>query len=58
MKPRGEETYQPKKVNDIVIKHTPLYSHFSYGHLHDIKYTSNSYSTKPKFKHNFGNSNK
>ena len=49
---------QPKKVKDMVIKHTPIYSHFTYGHTHDIKYTSNAFSAKPKFKHNFGNSNK
>ena len=41
-KPRGKETCQPKKVDDIVIRYTPLYSHFAYGHSHDIKYTSNS----------------
>ena len=49
---------QPKKVKDMVIKHTPIYSHFTYGHIHDIKYTSNAFSAKPKFKQNFGNSNK
>ena len=49
---------QPKKVKDMVIKYTPLYSHFTYGHTHDIKYTSNDFSSKPKFKQNFGNSNK
>ena len=44
VKPKGEEPYQPKKVDDMVIKHTPLNSHFTYGHTHDIKYTSESYS--------------
>ena len=58
VKPRGEETSQPKKVDDIVIKHTPLYSHFTYGHAHDIKYTSSDYSIKPKFNQNFGKTNK
>ena len=62
VKPRGKESYQPKKVIDIVIKHRPLYSHFTYGHSHDIKYTSDSYSAnshdKPKFNQNFGKSNK
>ena len=29
-----------------------------YRHTHDKKYTSNSFSTKPKFKQNFGNYNK
>ena len=54
---KGKESQQ-KKVNDIVIKHTPLYSHFTYGHTHDIKYTSNAFSAKQKCKQNFGNSNK
>ena len=49
---------QPKKVKDMVIKHTPLYSHFTYGHTHDIKYTGNAFSAKPKLKQNFGKSNK
>ena len=49
---------QPKKVKDMVIKHTPLYSHLTYGNTHDIKYTSNSFSAKPKFIQNFGNSSK
>ena len=57
VKPKGKET-QPKRVEDIVIKHTPLYSHFTYEHTHDIKHTSNAFSAKPKFKQNFGNSNK
>ena len=48
---------QPNKVKDMVIKHTPLYSHFTCGHIHDIKYTSKAFSAKPKFKQNFGNSN-
>ena len=49
---------QHKKVKDLVIKHTPLKYHFTYGHTHDLKYTSNDFSAKPTFKHNFGNSNK
>ena len=48
----------PKKVMDLVIKRTPLKSHFTYGHTHDLKYTSNDYSAKPKFKQNFGKTNK
>ena len=50
---------QPKKVKDLVIKRTPLYSHFTTGHTHNIKYTShsgNSYAN-PKFKQNFKYSN-
>ena len=43
---------------DLVIKRTPLDSHFIYGHTHDLKYTSNDYSAKPKFKQNFGKTNK
>ena len=61
VKPKGEESYQPKQVDDMIIKHTPLHSHFTYGHTHDIKYTSESYSTKslekPKLNQNFVNSN-
>ena len=55
MKPKGEEPYQPNKVDDMVIKHTPLNSNFTYGHIHDIKYISGY--EKPKFNQNFGNSN-
>ena len=49
---------QPKKVMDLVIKCTPLKSHFTYGKTHDLKYTSNEFSAKPKFKQNFGKTNK
>ena len=52
------KVYTPKKVMDLVIKRTPLKSHFTYGHTHDLKYTSNDYSAKPKFKQNFGKTNK
>ena len=48
----------PKKVMDLVIKRIPLKSHFTYGHTNDLKYTRNDYSTKPKFKQNFGKTNK
>ena len=48
---------QPNKVKDLVIKHTPLYSHFTTGKTHDKKYTSKAFYAKPKFKQNFGNSN-
>ena len=58
VKPKGEETYQSKKVDDIVIKHTPLDSHFTYGYAHDIKQASKPFSVKTKFKHNFGYFNK
>ena len=37
----------PKNAMDLTIKHTPLNSHFVYGHTHDIKYTSSKYSVKP-----------
>ena len=44
-------------VDDMVIKYTPLKSHFAYGHPHDIQYTSELYYAKshdkPKFKQNF-----
>src|ERR1051325_54420 len=44
-------------VDNMVIKYTPLKSHFTYGHPHDIKYTSESYYAKSydktKFKQNF-----
>ena len=33
-----------KKVMDLIIKFTPLKSHFTYGHTHDLKYTSKDYS--------------
>ena len=48
---------QTKKVKDLVIKHTPLYYHFTTGKTHDIKHTSKAFYVKPKFKQNFGNSN-
>ncbi|CAI8615440.1 unnamed protein product [Vicia faba] len=48
----------PKNVMDLTIKHTPLNSHFVYGHTHDIKYTSSKYSVKPKFNQSFGKTNK
>ena len=41
---------QPKKVKDLVIKHTPLYYHFTSGKTHDIKNTSKGFYAKPKFK--------
>ena len=47
----------PKKVMDLVIKCTPLKSHFTYRHTHDLKYTSNDYSVKPKLNQNFGKIN-
>lgn len=61
-KPKGKEPYHSKSVDDMIIKVTPLYSQLEYGHTHDIKYTSTTYSTnfhdKPKFKQNFRNSNR
>ena len=45
-----DKVSQPKKVKDLVIKHTPLNSHFTNGNTHDLKYTSNASSAKPKFK--------
>ncbi|XP_058751791.1 uncharacterized protein LOC131624887 [Vicia villosa] len=45
VKPKGKEPYQRKHVDDMIIKITPLESHFTYGHTHDIKYTSSSYIT-------------
>ena len=53
-----DKVSQPKKVKDMVIKRTPLKSHFTYGHTRDLKYTSNDFSVKPKFKQNFCNTNK
>ena len=43
---------------DLVIKRTPLNSHFIYGHTHNIKYTSSDYSVKPKFNPSFSKTNK
>ena len=55
--PYGKESYHSKSVDDMIIKVTPLYSKFEYGHTHDIKYTSTYYPTKfydkPKFNQNF-----
>ena len=48
---------QPKNIKNLVIKSTPLYSHFTSGKTHDIKYTSKAFYAKLKFKQNFGNSN-
>ena len=51
MPSQNEKPYS--EVDDMVIKYTPLKSHFTYGHPHDIKYTSESYYgksyVKPKF---------
>ena len=45
----------------MIIKFTPLYSTFNYGHLHDLKYTRTDLCTKdydkPKVNHNFKVSN-
>ena len=43
----------------MTITYKPLYKQFSYGHTHDIKYTSHSkrFYVKPRFKQNLRNSN-
>lgn len=38
--PSEEYPKRPIFVEDMIIKYTPLYSHFTYGHDHDLKYTS------------------
>lgn len=38
--PSEEHPKRPISVDDMIIKYTPLYSHFIYGHDHDLKYTS------------------
>lgn len=51
----------PKAVDDMVIKYTPLYNNFKYGHSHDIKYTSSVQRfkdpIKPKFPVNYRKTN-
>lgn len=38
--PSEEYPKRPISVDDMIMKYTPLYSHFKYGHSHDLKYTS------------------
>lgn len=46
----------------MIIKYTPFYSHFKYGHSHDLKYTRSGenfkYAYQPKFQENFRKTNK
>ena len=51
----------PKAVDDMIIKYTPLYTNFKFGHSHDIKYTSSVQRfkdpNKPKFPVNYRRTN-
>ena len=59
--PSGKIFERPKSVDEMIIKNTPLYSSFKYGHPHDIKLTRPNQNIlpvyKPKFKQNFRKSN-
>ena len=59
--PTSEKREPPVSVDDMVIKYTPLYDKFKYGHSHDIKYTSsvNKFKDpiKPKFPVNLRKTN-
>lgn len=57
----GIGSNRPKYVDEMIIKNTPLYSSFKYGHPHDIKFTRPDQNIKlvckPKLKQNFRKSN-
>lgn len=59
--PSGKGSDHPKSVDEMIIKYTPLYSKFNYGHPHELKYTRTDLCTKvydkPKVNHNFKVSN-
>lgn len=59
--PSGKSSEPPKAVDDMIIKYTPLYSNFKFGHSHDIKYTSSDKKfkdlNKPKFPVNYRRTN-
>ena len=59
--PTSEKREPPVSVDDMVIKYTPLYDKFKFGHSHDIKYTSsvNKFKDpiKPKFPVNYRKTN-
>ena len=59
--PSGKGSEPPKSVGEMIIKYTPLYSNFKYGHSHDIKYTRSDQNfkdlNKPKFIQNLRKTN-
>ena len=61
--PSEEYPKHPISVEDVIIKYTPLYSHFIYGHDHDLKFTSSvdkfvKIISQPEFRKNFRRTNK
>lgn len=61
--PSEEHPKRPISVDDMIIKYTPLYSHFVYGHDHDLKYTSSvdkyvKLTSQPAFRKNVRRTNK
>lgn len=61
--PSEEYPKRPISVDDMIIKYTPLYSHFKYGHSHDLKYTSSvekyvKHILQPTFRKNVRRTNK
>lgn len=61
--PSEEYPKHPISVDDVIIKYTPLYSHFIYGHDHDLKFTSsvNKFAkpiSQSEFRKNFRRTNK
>lgn len=61
--PFRETCKHPISVDEMIINYTPLYSHFKYGHSHDLKYTSSFEKfikplSQPKFRENFRQTNK
>lgn len=59
--PFGKRSEPPKPVDEMIIKYTPMYSNFKYGHSHDIKYTRSDKKfkdlNKPKFALNYRKTN-
>ena len=61
--PSEEYPKHPISVDDMTMKYTPLYSHFIYGHDHDLKFTSSvdkyvKIISQPEFRKNFRRTNK
>lgn len=61
--PSEEHPKRPISVDDMIIKYTPLYSHFIYGHDHDLKFTSSvdkyvKLTSQPAFRKNVRRTNK
>lgn len=61
--PSEEYPKRPISIDDVIMKYTPLYSHFIYGHDHDLKYTSSVEKyvksvSQPTFRKNVRRTNK